>query len=131
MSKLCSNLFKFSDFTSGGVFGIASLGAILSFVVPPIMLVVAATIYSLSLGGWGYLYFIAFTSLNYLTYRHNIFALIGHLILILLLTFLGSGLPYFYMALFFIYLLPYIFVYKEATKHNKSSNSDAEKRAVS
>jgi hypothetical protein len=130
MSKLCANMFKFSDFTSGGVFRIASLAAILSFVVPPIMLVVVATIYSLSLGGWGYLYFIAFTLLNYLTYRHNIFTLIGHLILFLLLTFLGSGLPYFYKALFFIYLLPYIFVYKEATKH-KSNNSDAEKRAVS
>jgi hypothetical protein len=119
MSKLCANMFKFSDFTSGGVFGIASLGAILSFVLPPIMLVVAAIINGLFLGGWGFLYLIAFTFLNYLTYRHNIFALIGHLILILLL------------ALFVIYLLPYIFVYKEATKHNKSSNSDAEKRAVS
>ncbi|MDC2889114.1 hypothetical protein [Psychrosphaera algicola] len=116
-------MFKLSDFISGGVFGIASLGALLSFIVPPIMLVVAATIYSLSLGGWGYLYFVVFIGLNYLTFRHKSVALLGHMILILLLVVLGSGLSYLYTALFFIYLLPYIFVFNEAAKHNKSSKS--------
>lgn len=41
MSKLCANTFKLSDVTSGGMFGVASLGALLSFVVPKTALVVA------------------------------------------------------------------------------------------
>jgi len=131
MSKLCANMFKLSDVTSGGMFGVASLGAVLSFVVPPIALVMAAIVHSLSLGSAGYLYFIAFVGLNYLTFRHKPVALLGHILLILLLAVLGSGFSYLYTALFLIYLLPYILVYIEATKHNKSSNPDAARRTGS
>lgn len=128
MSKLCANMFKISDFTSGGIFGFAVIVALLSFFVPHIMLIMAATVDSLSLGDWGYLYLIAFTGLNYLTFRHKGIALIGHVILMLLLAALGSGVSYLYIALFCIYLMPYICVYIEVIKYNKPGKSNAEKR---
>ena len=131
MSKLCANMFKLSDITSGGVFGLASLAALLSFFVPPVSLVVVAIVHGLTLGSWGYLYFIAFIGLNFLTFKHKLGALLGHVVLILLLAVLGSGFSYLYTALFVIYLLPYILVYIEATKHNKSSNTDAASRTGS
>lgn len=128
MSKRCINLFKISDFTSGGVFILACLAAILSFFVPHIMLVIAGTLNGFSLGSYGYLYFIAFIGLNYLTFKHKAYALLGHIILIILLVVLGSGISLLYMALLFIYLLPYVCVYREADKHSMSSKVEAEKR---
>lgn len=128
MSKLCASMFKISDFTSGGVFGLSVIVALLSFFVPHLMLVIAGTFHGLSLGDWGYLYLVAFTGLNYLTFGHKVLALIGHVILILLLAVLGRGISFLYIALFCIYLLPYVCVYREAVKHNKPGKLDAEKR---
>lgn len=122
-------MFKISDCTSGGIFGFAVLVTLLSFFVPHIMLVMAATVNGLSLGDWGYLYLIAFTGLNYLTFRHKVVALIGHVILILLLAVLGRGVSFLYIALLCIYLLPYVFVYREVQKNNKTSKLDAAKQA--
>lgn len=118
MSKFCANMFKMSDFTSGGIFGLSVIVALLSFFVPHIMLVMAATVRGLSLGDWGYLYLVAFTGLNYLTFRHKVLALIGHVILILLLAVLGRGISFLYIALFCIYLLPYVCVYRVAVKQS-------------
>lgn len=114
MSKRCINLFKFSDIISGGVYVIAILFTLLSFFVPHIMLVMAAIVHNLYLGDWGYLYFVAFIVLNYFTFKHKAAALIGHIIMILILALTGSGVSYLYIALFFIYLLPYLCVYREA-----------------
>lgn len=121
-------MFKVSNFTSGGIFGLSVIVALLSFLVPHIMLVMDAAVHQLSLGGWGYLYLVAFTVLNYLTFRHKVLALIGHVILMLLLAVLGSGVSYLYIALFCIYLMPYVCVYIEVIKYNKLGKSNAEKR---
>jgi hypothetical protein len=131
MSKLCATMFKLSDITSGGVFGLACLASLLSLFVPPVSLILAVIIHGLSLGNWGFLYLVAFTGLNFFTFKHKLSALLGHVVLILLLAVFGSGFSYLYTTLFFIYLLPYILVYKEATKHNKSSNPDAASRTGS
>jgi len=114
-------MFKLSDITSGGVFVLASLAVLLSFFVPPVSLILAAIIHGLSLGDWGFLYLVVFIGLNFFTFKHKLRALLGHTVLILLLAVLGSGFSYLYTALFLIYLLPYILVYIEATKHNKCS----------
>lgn len=127
MSKHCANLFEISDFIAGGIFGFSVLVALLSFFVPHIMLVMDATVHQLSLGDWGYLYLVAFTGLNYLRLRHKVYTLLGQIVLIILLEVLSSGISLLYVGLFFIYLLPYVYVYIEAKKHNKLGKSNAEK----
>jgi len=121
-------MFEISDFIAGGIVGFSVLVALLSFFVPHIMLVMDATVHQFSLGDWGYLFFIVFNGLNYLTFKHKAVALLGHIILIILLVVLGSGISILYLALLFTYLLPYICVYREAEKHNKSGKSGVEER---
>ena len=116
MSNLCTNLFKISDVVSGGTFGISVLGALLAFIVPPVTLVVSAIIYGFNLGHWGLLFGIAFIVFTYLTYRHKVLSLLGHFSLLTLLLIVGDGIPYLYIVLFLIYLMPYIIVYQEAKK---------------
>ena len=116
MSNLCANLFKISDVTSGGVFGISVLGALLAFIVPPVGLVVSAIVYGLNLGHWGVLFSIVFIVCTYLTYRHKMLSLLGHFSLLFLLVVVGDGIPYLYTVLFLIYLMPYIIAYQEAKK---------------
>lgn len=131
MSKLCANMFKLSDITSGGVFGLASLAILLSFFEPVVLLIMVTKVYELSLGNWGFLYFVAFIGLNFFTFKHKLGALAGHVFLILLLAVFGSGFSYSYTTLFFVYLLPYILAYIEITKHNKSGNPDVAGRTGS
>jgi hypothetical protein len=114
MSSLCRNLFKLSDVISGGVFGVSMLGVLLAFIAPPVTLVVSSIIYSLNLGHFGALFALCFLLFTYLTYKHIVFSLLGHFILIVLLFIFSIGIPYFYTVLFFIYLMPYVVVYQVA-----------------
>ncbi|MBD3653206.1 hypothetical protein [Kangiella sp.] len=127
MSKRCANMFEISDFISGGIFGFSVLVALLSFFVPHIMLVMDAIVHQLSLGDWSYVYFITFIGLNYLTFKHKAVALLGHIILIILLAVLGSGISILYMALFLIYVMPYVCVYRETVKQSSQATSVAPK----
>ena len=116
MSNLCANLFRVSDVVSGEVFGISVLSAILALIVPPVSLFVSAIISGLELGQWGLLFSIAFIVCNYLTYRHKVLSLLGHLVLLILLLIAGNSIPYLYIVLFLIYLMPYVIVYQETKK---------------
>jgi len=122
MSKLCAKLFKVSDSVSGGVLVLSIFVALLAFIVPPIALIVTAIILGSNLGSWALFYIIAFLGFTFLTYKHNFTSLFCHLALILLLLFRGS-IPYLYIVLFLIFLMPYIAIYKEA-KHNKPFKQD-------
>jgi hypothetical protein len=122
MSKLCSKLFKVSDSVSGGVLVVSIIVALLAFIVPPVALVVTAIMLGSNLGSWPLFYIIAFLIFTYLTYRHNFVSVFCHLALILLLLFSGS-IPYLYIVLFLVFLMPYITIYREA-KRNKQINND-------
>jgi uncharacterized membrane protein len=122
MSKLCSKLFKVSDSVSGGILVVSIIVALLAFIVPPVALVVTAIMLGSNLGSWPLFYIIAFLTFTYLTYRHNFVSVFCHLALILLLLFSGS-IPYLYIVLFLVFLMPYITIYREAI-HNKQINKD-------
>ena len=123
MSELCSKLFKVSDSVSGGVLVVSIILALLAFIAPPFFgLIVLAIIPGSNLGIWALFYFIAFLTFTYLTYRHNFVSVFCHLALILLMLFSGS-IPYLYIVLFLVFLMPYIIIYREA-KHNKQINKD-------
>jgi len=122
MSKLCSKLFKVSDSVSGGILVVSIIVALLAFIVPPVGLVVIAIIPGSNLGSWALFYTIAFLTFTYLTYRHNFVSVFCHLALILLQLFSGS-IPYLYIVLFLVFLMPYITIYREAI-HNKQINKD-------
>ena len=116
MSNICRNLFQISDVVSGGVFGISVLAVLLSFIVPPVTLVVTSIIYGLNFGHFGLVFTLGFLLFTYLTYKHAAFSLVGHFVLLFFLYIFSIGIPYFYTVLFLIYLIPYVVVYQEAKK---------------